>query len=400
MNLVRIILLIVLMILLIRKKMAIGVVLLLSAMITGFMFLENYADIPLIFYNAIFSYLTLRLIIIIYCVFLMASLMKEYHLKRMLDGVVNLFPNLKAAMIVPPMIIGLLPMPGGAMLPAPIVDKIGDKLSISPAMKTYVNFWFRHIWEYAWPLYPGMILTASILQIEMRSIVQYQFYLTVIALATGIIVISRIKPVKNERTMTPTHALKNLINGIWPILLIIVFILTGLFKAEFIVLGVVILYWLTMRIQWKRKFMYLYKSITPEAITLIVGLVIFKYMLEHSQALVMLVDTFSQKAYLSLLIIIILPFIVGFLTGINQGYVGIVLPVIAPLLITSGQVDMIKLTLFYASGFAGILIAPAHLCLSLTKEYFKADFSNVYKYLIPSTLPILIIPIIVYFILR
>lgn len=400
MNIIRIVLLIILMILLIRKRMAIGVVLLLSAMITGLMFLRDYADIPLIFFNGLFSYLTLRLIIIIYSVFLMASLMKEYHLARMLDGVVNLFPNLKAAMIVPPMIIGLLPMPGGAMLPAPIVDKIGDKLSISPAMKTYVNYWFRHIWEYAWPLYPGMILTASIMQVEMRSIVMHQFYLTIVALIAGIIMISRIKPVKNQRTMTIRHAWSNLITGIWPILLIIVLILTGKVRAEFIVLAVVIIYWLLLRIPWKRKFMHLYRSITPEAMSLIIGLVIFKYMLEHSQALVMLVDTFSSQAYLSMLIIIILPFTVGFLTGINQGYVGIVLPVIAPLLITAGHVDMIKLTMFYASGFAGILIAPAHLCLSLTKEYFKADFSRIYRYLIPSTIPILVIPIIIYLILR
>ncbi len=400
MNIIRIILLIALMILLIRKKMTIGVVLLLSALITGLMFMGDYVDLPIVFINSIFSSLTLRLIIIIYSVFLMASLMKEYHLKRMLNGVMNLFPNLKAAMIVPPMIIGLLPMPGGAMLPAPIVDEIGDKLSISPEMKTYVNFWFRHIWEYSWPLYPGMILTASLLDIPIRLIVQYQFYLTFVALIMGIIVISRIPGVKNQRNMSLAHAAKDFFSGIWPILLIIILLLSSTLRTEYIVLFTVFIYWLSLKIRWRKKFIYLIKSMSLEALLLILGLVIFKEVLQESQALILFVDSFRHEAYLSVLIIIILPFIVGFLTGINQGYVGIALPVLIPLLMINGQVDMIKLVMFYASGFAGILISPAHLCLSLTKEYYKADLNKVYKYLIPSAIPILIIPVIIYIILR
>ena len=330
----------------------------------------------------------------------MASLMKEYHLKRMLNGVMNLFPNLKAAMIVPPMIIGLLPMPGGAMLPAPIVDEIGDKLSISPEMKTYVNFWFRHIWEYSWPLYPGMILTASLLDIPIRLIVQYQFYLTFVALIMGIIVISRIPGVKNQRNMSLAHAAKDFFSGIWPILLIIILLLSSTLRTEYIVLFTVFIYWLSLKIRWRKKFIYLIKSMSLEALLLILGLVIFKEVLQESQALILFVDSFRHEAYLSVLIIIILPFIVGFLTGINQGYVGIALPVLIPLLMINGQVDMIKLVMFYASGFAGILISPAHLCLSLTKEYYKADLNKVYKYLIPSAIPILIIPVIIYIILR
>ena len=55
MNIIRIILLIALMILLIRKKMTIGVVLLLSALITGLMFMGDYVDLPIVFINSIFS---------------------------------------------------------------------------------------------------------------------------------------------------------------------------------------------------------------------------------------------------------------------------------------------------------------------------------------------------------
>ncbi|MCK4524349.1 DUF401 family protein, partial [candidate division WOR-3 bacterium] len=282
----------------------------------------------------------------------------------------------------------------------PIVDEIGSKMNINPAMKTYINFWFRHIWEYAWPLYPGLILTASILDIEIRTIVIYQFYLIIIAIITGLIVISRIKGVKSEKVIKKRIAIIKFISGIWPILLIIILILFSNISPEFIVLAVTMVYLVSLKISIRKKLIHLYKSITIEAMLLIIGLIIFKDMLEYSQALVLFVESVQGEHIFTIMLLIIVPFIVGFLTGINQGYVGIALPVLAPFLITNGSLDMVKLTLFYSSGFAGILISPAHLCLSLTKEYFKADFMKIYKYLIPSTVPILVIPIIVYIIFR
>ncbi|MCX6568207.1 MAG: DUF401 family protein, partial [Candidatus Aminicenantes bacterium] len=34
------------------------------------------------------------------------------------------------------------------------------------------------------------------------------------------------------------------------------------------------------------------------------------------------------------------------------------------------------------SGFVGILLSPAHLCLALTADYFKAEMRDVYRILV------------------
>ncbi|MCK7476244.1 MAG: DUF401 family protein [Candidatus Moduliflexus flocculans] len=47
-----------------------------------------------------------------------------------------------------------------------------------------------------------------------------------------------------------------------------------------------------------------------------------------------------------------------------------------------GAPDMVLLTFAFVSGFAGILLSPAHLCLALTAEYFKADMRKVYRILV------------------
>lgn len=389
------------MLLLLRRKMSIGVVLILSAMIVAFLFTEDISDIPFYFFQSVTSYLTWRVLIIVFAVFLLANTLKQGDIDRMLKGVVNVFPNLKVAITIPPALIGFLPMPGGAMLPAPIVDSIGDKLRISPEQKVYITYWFRHLWEYCWPLYPGLIITASILAVEMKQLFIYQAYLTVIALIAGIIVMWRIKGTMNsKRDMHIMSAMAHLLLGIWPIILIIVLILAVPWPVEIITLGVTIIYLMTQRFTVKKKLKLFFTSFTMDAFLLIIGAMLFKDILEYSRALSMLIETFPQSSLLSIIIIVSLSFIAGFLTGINQAYVGIVLPVILPFLISAGEgVNMYKVAIFYSSGFAGVLLSPVHLCLILTKEYFKADFGKLYRMLLPSTIPILIIPVIVYLIM-
>ncbi|HDS30691.1 MAG TPA: DUF401 family protein, partial [Firmicutes bacterium] len=53
-----------------------------------------------------------------------------------------------------PALIGLLPMPGGALFSAPMIEKLSDEAKLSPETRTYLNYWFRHVWEYSYPLYP------------------------------------------------------------------------------------------------------------------------------------------------------------------------------------------------------------------------------------------------------
>jgi hypothetical protein len=43
---------------------------------------------------------------------------------------------------------------------------------------------------------------------------------------------------------------------------------------------------------------------------------------------------------------------------------------------------MVLLLFAYVSGFCGILLSPAHLCLALTADYFKAELRDVYRILL------------------
>ena len=73
----------------------------------------------------------------------------------------------------------------------------------------------------------------------------------------------------------------------------------------------------------------------------------------------------------------------GLLTGVNQAYIGVAFPLLLPFF--GSEVIDLKLIMFaYAVGFVGVLLSPVHLCLLLTKEYFKANWAGIYKLLLPS----------------
>jgi hypothetical protein len=61
-----------------------------------------------------------------------------------------------------PTLIGVLPMPGGAIFSAPMVAAVDVEGRLTPGERATANYWFRHAIELVWPLYPSFILASSI----------------------------------------------------------------------------------------------------------------------------------------------------------------------------------------------------------------------------------------------
>ena len=393
----KLLLVLALIVLLMRLKIGMGISLIISSIIIGFLFFDVYYEIPAVFWNSISSYTTIKTVLIVYGVLLLSHIMKERQVDRMLGGLTQIFSNIKYAIIVPPVLIGLLPMPGGAMLPAAIIDSLGGPLKLSPEKKTFINYWFRHIWEYFWPLYPGLILTASIMQVSIKRIMFYQFYLTILAFIIGMIVIFTIKNNTASRAgQNIKEGLYAVLRSILPIIMIIGLIIFTPISEEVVVLSITFAYLLISGGSFKKKMQSIIKSFSADSMLLIAGVMIFKDFLIYSKTLDSIAVSMSGGQTAVFILLILMPALIGFLTGINQAYVGIALPIIVPLFFSGQTIDFTKLTLFYASGFAGVLLSPVHLCLSLTKEYYKASWFKIYRILIPAVLPILLVPLIVF----
>jgi integral membrane protein (TIGR00529 family) len=80
------------------------------------------------------------------------------RMRKTIEALKALLPNRMLLLGGLPALIGLLPMPGGALFSAPMVDSVDHDHTLNKARKASINYWFRHIWEYWWPLYPGVML--------------------------------------------------------------------------------------------------------------------------------------------------------------------------------------------------------------------------------------------------
>src|SRR3989339_2288265 len=120
-----------------------------------------------------------------------------------------------------PAIIGLLPMPGGALFTAPMMDEVSETC-IPAHKKTLINYWFRHIWEYAWPLYPGLVLAAGLAKVNLNTLALIQSPLTVIsALIGAALILPGIRISDTQAHKGSFRALIRMFHLISPIILII-----------------------------------------------------------------------------------------------------------------------------------------------------------------------------------
>ena len=190
-GLLKLILIVLVLLFLVKKKWDLGLVLFLGALLTGVAFSLDFPVLVRNILTAAISPETLSLLgIIIFVLYLGNLLQFKGNFKKMVDSLKNLIPEPRLILALPPAFIGLLPMLGGALMSAPVVEEAGQRWALTPAWKTFLNYWFRHIWEYCWPLYVNVILASAILQIPIKRIALVQFPFTVLAASLGLLILS------------------------------------------------------------------------------------------------------------------------------------------------------------------------------------------------------------------
>jgi hypothetical protein len=373
-----------LMLFLIRLKWDLGLVLFIDAALAAVLFGMKPAEFGKNVLGAVTSSETLELIgIIVLVLYLGQFLQVRGHFKQMVDALKNLVRDPRLILAIPSAFIGLLPMMAGAMMGAPIVDEAAKRWKLTPAWKTFFNYWFRHIWEYSWPLYMNLILAAAVFRVPIKRICLIQFPFTVLAAGTGIVVLLRHVPYLPPES-EPRRNMKDVGRvfwSIWPIFLAIILIFV--FKLNMLLaLGIAaVLTQVASRLTLKERWEIVRESLSLKIVLLTASLMIFKRILEASGALDSVVRAFPPHGLGAYLLLFAAPFLVALLTGVNQAFVGITFPLLLPI-VGQGTPDMVLLLFAYVSGFCGILLSPAHLCLALTADYFKAELRDVYKILV------------------
>ncbi|MCK4547255.1 MAG: DUF401 family protein [Candidatus Eisenbacteria sp.] len=372
---------------LVMKRVDLGVSILASSLLLGLIFGMPPVEILRSFWLGTIQLPTINLVAIILLILLLGNLLGETgNLRNIAAALEQLIPYRKVTLVLPAAFIGLLPMPGGAMLSAPMVEEGGRRMNLSAEMKTFINYWFRHLWEYCWPLYPGLILGAAILEVPITRMMAAQWPITLVAIGAGTLLgILRLpRQVSTDPCgKNPVAGLRFLAASVWPIVLVLALVLATQLPMV-VALGLAIVASiLVARMGWSRLWPLLRKSLSWRTALVLVAVMVFKRVLDGSGAIDAIPMAFEELGVPPVLLLVLAPFAVGILTGVNQAYVGVSFPMLVPLM-GGPNPDFSLVMLAYVSGFVGVLLSPVHLCLLLTKGYYGARYPGVYRYLIPA----------------
>jgi len=395
---------------------------------------------------------------LILLVLLLAAIMTFSEAMK-ISGAMNVFsntvakamPSRRIALGVVPLLIGTLPMPGGAIISAPLVGALNDDDARGPEALSAVNYWFRHILELAWPLFPAFILTSGLTKLPTLTLIGLNIYAPIVLLILGFLFVlpksrnnsegahgsaDAIPSLPNAIPLsmaTPSScgrasadslsgnsisigekpSIAEVLHGIAPL---------GLVLGTYIVIDVI---WeaLTKNISLSADVKVLLSRYVPIYIGLLIGswyLIkasggawIFKHSLTNSTidliAVVIGIRVFSAlmtSANLSnevslelanagipaLVVIAVLPFISGIVTGVGMGYVGLSMPIVLALIASSGIPLKAGVMIANAFGYTGMMLSPLHVCMVVTAQHFK---SSLIKVILKCALPLAIFLIIV-----
>ena len=155
------------------------------------------------------------------------------------------------------------------------------------------------------------------------------------------------------------------------------------------------------RIPFRKVIYASFKRNIPPMLFLIISIMIFKEILKDSNAVFQIRHELSAHHIPVLAIIIVMPFISGLITGIAIGFVGVAFPLIIPLFNSSSSLDCLAYgSLSYAFGYMGMILSPVHLCLLVSKDYFKAPLTSVYALIIKPVIFVFITAIVIFVSLR
>ncbi|KXB02892.1 hypothetical protein AKJ45_01170 [candidate division MSBL1 archaeon SCGC-AAA261F19] len=365
-------------VLLVRKNVNFGIAMLVGSLTIGIIAFTPTSLLSTA-WMVISDKTTINLAAVILCISILAHLMKRSgQIDRMTSGLRGLAKDTRAVLSGFPAIFGLLPVPGGALLSAPMVEEESEKLEVDPKDRTFLNFWFRHIWFYIFPLFPGLIFASELSGISIYRLALVQVPMFLAALGVGLFALRRISS-HDEAPRPRDGGLAKMIKGASPIIIALVLsMLLGL--PIFLALIVAIITsFLIAGPKLKDPLNVFKEGLSLDLLIAVIGIMLFKGLVEGSGAMVTLKRLIVLHNIPLILVATTLPFLIGLVTGSDIGAVGLSFPIVLPLF---SEITLPLVSFLYISAFLGYLVSPLHLCIILTCDFFSVNLWDVYPPLI------------------
>lgn len=339
---------------------------------------------------------TLELAAAVLTIGLFSTTMKEFgFLEKTVSGLAAFLGNVKAAIMAVPALIGTMPVLGGAALSAPLVDKLGSSLDLKPETLAAANLVFRHGMFFLFPFSPSLILAAQLTGLTVSDLIKRLWPLSIVIWALGYFahlrkakVIPASAQAQAETAATATAAPGGRLSGLVEFLkyggpLISALLLGLLLKLPLwiaLLAGTALAYGLGL--YEKRELpkpSALLKGANFSQVTAMFWIMAFKAFVTASPVFPALVSKATEQGVSPAMMALVLPLLFGFGSASQTTTIGVLIPILIPLG-ESPAVRLAYLAVIYGASFTAYFFSPLHMCQVLTCQYFKVDFTKMYRY--------------------
>lgn len=418
-----------LMLTLVRLKVNVGWCLCIGGGLCGFWFRQGPADLLRSVVAALTSARYVVLVLMILLILVLNHTLKEGgQIKRIVDSFLSVVRRPRTTLVFFPALLGLLPMPGGALFSAPMVETAGQALHVSNLDKTVINYWFRHIWEYSWPLYPGLFLAAQFSGYSILAICLFQAPLMAAVILMGYLFYVRHLKARRDtgqgQAGAPGGSFRQFLAEASPIWLVI--LLFALFRGSIaaatalldetsalrsflaalpknvelpVAITITIFYtWLRNRMNLAAIRRVFWQKDMLDNVVIALGIIVFGGVLSGSGAAGDVAVTLRKLQIPTWVVAMVLPFVVGMITGITMNMVLLTYQIILFMVHGQGE-DHLTLAyccLAFSCGYAGILITPIHICMVQSNHYFKLNATATLRRLVLPVLGLIVTGLILF----
>ncbi|MBV1759396.1 MAG: DUF401 family protein [Dethiosulfatibacter sp.] len=321
-------------------------------------------------------------ILVVTMVSVLGGVMKHYGiLDVIVDTMQKVIGSKRNIITIIPAIVGFLTVPGGAILSAPFVNRIGEEIELPPPRRAAINLVFRHLAMFILPFSTSIIIVPTILPdfsipflILLNSV-----FVAGIVISGYLMFLKDIKLVKVEAKERTIENILKLVLYISPIYACV--IITGITGMPFYLsmfASLLIVYILGDKKDFLKTMV---KSINYKIVITVVSVLIMQStIMKMTDMLAVFNNIFqaSDNFFTVMLILLATSTFFGFLTGYKVAALAITLPLIAQLNVSY---EMVHVYVYFATGcaFIGYFFSPLHLCQAYTVQIMEVSTLDLYK---------------------
>ena len=317
---------------------------------------------------------------------------------QMDDLVKNMRIGKKAFLAFSPALVGMLPMPGGALLSAPLIEKAGEDMA--QEKKAGLNVWFRHVLYLVYPLSPALIVSIKLANLDIYQVLPYLASFLVFSVALGYFFFLR--SVRGRMEYEEKFSLRKLLTPLTVIVIapvldfLIKALFPGLIEEAATLVGVATSLTLVIvvgRIGLKEFCQIFRKSKPWDFALIIIGMMVFYNVFKASS----IPGLIAEVQITSEILCVVVGFLLGFATGRMQLPAAIIIPLFAT---KFGAMSTPVFALMFFSIFLGYVLTPVHPCVALSAKFFRVDIKEFFREVVPPALIAFAISFILFLILN